>query len=106
MTSAAVVGLTRPNRFADGAATPPPKARRSARATGWSGTRSPTVSRPPVTSSGTRADRRRITVSGPGQNASASARAGPGTSAAQSSRARASARWTITGWSAGRPFTA
>ena len=52
-TAAAVVGLTRPNRFADGAASPPPNAASSSRATGCPGTRRPTVSRPPVTSSGT-----------------------------------------------------
>src|SRR3954454_16307213 len=41
-TWAAVVGLTRPNRLADGAASPPSKARRSRNASGWPGTRSPT----------------------------------------------------------------
>ena len=42
-TCAAVVGLTRPKRFADGAAMPPPNASSNASATGWSGTRRPTV---------------------------------------------------------------
>ena len=48
-TWSAVVGLTRPKRLADGAAMPPPSARSSCSASGWSGTRSPTVSWPPVT---------------------------------------------------------
>ncbi len=52
-TWAAVVGLTRPNRLAEGAAIPPPKAASSSRARGWAGTRSPTVAAPPVTASGT-----------------------------------------------------
>ena len=69
------MGLTRPNRLADGAATPPPNARSSASATGWSGTRSATVGSPPVTSSGTRSVRGSTRVSGPGQNVAASARA-------------------------------
>ncbi len=105
-TSRAEVGLTRPNRLADGAATPPPNARSSASATGWSGTRSATVGSPPVTSSGTRSVRGSTRVSGPGQNAAASARASGLTSAAQSASWSTDATCTITGWSAGRPFTA
>ena len=42
-TCAALVGLTRPKRLADGAAMPPAKCPSSASATGWSGTRRPTV---------------------------------------------------------------
>ena len=52
-------------------------------ATGCEGTRRPTLSCPPVTTSCTCAARGTISVSGPGQNASASARAPAGTSRAQ-----------------------
>ena len=87
-TWSAVVGLTAPNRFALGAATPPPNARNSACASGCAGTRSPTVSAPPVVASATRGPRRRITVSGPGHAAATSRRAASGISRAQpSSRA-------------------
>src|SRR5829696_5967245 len=103
-TCAAVVGETDPNRLADGAAIPPPNARRSSRASGCAGTRRPTVSRPPVTASGTRGPRRRMIVSGPGQQASASTCAIGGTSDAQSGRVAAEERWTMRGCAAGRPF--
>ena len=43
-TCAADVGLMRPKRLADGAASPPPKARSNASASGCAGQRSPTVS--------------------------------------------------------------
>ena len=105
-TSPAVVGLTCPKRFAEGAAMPPPNARSSASATGWSGTRTPTVSPPPVTASRTRAARRTTIVSGPGHSASPRRRAATGTSAAQSSSCPGAPRWTITGCSPGRPLTA
>ena len=72
----AQVGLMRPKRLALGAAMPPPNARSSACAIGWLGTRSPTVSCPAVASALTRAERRTIKVSGPGQNRAASARVG------------------------------
>ena len=58
-----------PKRFADGAAMPPPNVERRARATGCDGTRNPTLSCPPVTTSWTRAARGSTNVSGPGQNA-------------------------------------
>src|SRR5690242_17987700 len=45
-TWSAVVGLTEPKRFADAAATAPPKADSRASATGWSGTRTATVTKP------------------------------------------------------------
>ena len=67
-TASAVVGLTWPKRFADGAASPPPNAASSSSASGAAGTRRPTVSRPPVTSSThVRAARRSTIVRGPGQ---------------------------------------
>ena len=50
-TCSAVVGLTRPKRLADGAARPPPNRSSSSSVSGWAGTRTPTVSRPPVTTS-------------------------------------------------------
>gem|GEM_PF-3695606 len=65
-TCAAVVGLTLPNRFAEGPATPEPNARSIASAIGCAGTRRPTDCCPPVTNSGTRGDLGKMSVSGPG----------------------------------------
>ena len=89
-TCAAVVGETWPERLADGATTGPPNAARMARATGWSGTRTPMVSRPAVASCGDRTIRDAFgstSVSGPGQNAPTGAR--PRRRTAPSRRARA-----------------
>ena len=75
-TCAAVVGLTLPNRLADGAATTPAECieQREAQSDGRD-TRIPTVGRPPVASSATRpACLRTTSVSGPGQNDCASVR--------------------------------
>src|SRR3954465_10236841 len=105
-TCCADVADRRPNRLADGAAIPPPNARNNRCAIGCEGTRTPTVSCPPVTRSLTWAARLNTMVSGPGQNFSASAHAPRGTSAAQYFRSLASATCTITGWSAGRPLAA
>ena len=68
-TCAAMVGLTRPERLADGAAIGLAAARSNSCATGWAGARSATVSRPALASSDNPASaRRRSTrVSGPGQ---------------------------------------
>jgi hypothetical protein len=67
--------------LADGAAIAPlpmrANSRNSACATGCAGQRMPTVSCEPVTASGTLVERRRISVSGPGQNHSTSDRASP-----------------------------
>ena len=71
--SAALVGLGRPEVLPEGAATGTPAAAMMARVTGWAGQRMPTVSSPAVTASGTMGLRRRIMVSGPGQNFSAKA---------------------------------
>jgi len=68
---AAVVGLGRPEVLPLGAAMGTPAARMMARVTGWSGQRTPTVSRPPVVCRGTMSRRGRIMVRGPGQNRSA-----------------------------------
>ena len=70
-----MVGETWPERFADGATTGPPNARRISRATGWAGIRIATVSRPAVARSATAQSGvfGSTSVSGPGQNASASA---------------------------------
>ena len=54
--------------FALGAASGSPAARMSASATGCCGARIPTVSSPPLTSGGTRAERGTTSVSGPGQS--------------------------------------
>ena len=79
-TCAARVGLGRPERFALGAAIGTPAASMRARATGWSGTRTATVGRPAVTTSGTLLRFARTIVSGPGQKRAASARASGGIS--------------------------
>ena len=105
-TCSARVGLTRPKRLALGAATPPSNARSTASATGCPGTRSATVSCPPVTASEAREERRSTSVSGPGQNAEASRNASGGTWDAQDSMDDACATWTMSGWVDGRPFTA
>ena len=57
---AAVVGLGRPEVLPLGAAMGTPAARMMARVTGWSGQRTPTVSRPPVVCRGTMSRRGRI----------------------------------------------
>ena len=69
----AQVGLGRPDRFPLGAATGTPAARITARARGWPGHRTPTVSRPQVTALGTFSRRWRTMVRGPGHTASARA---------------------------------
>ena len=75
-TWAARVGLTRPERFAEGATSGTPAAAISARATGWLGARKATLSRPARASRATRhcGETGATRVSGPGQNACASAR--------------------------------
>ena len=103
-TDAAVVGLGRPERFADGAATGTPAARIITRAAALSGMRTPTVSSPPVIRSGTMDLRRKISVIGPGKNAARSFSAIGGISAAMSSTIARSATWRISGLSDGRPF--
>ena len=69
-------------------------------------TRSPTVSCPPVIASITAGWRLRISVRGPGQKASARRCALSGMSIAQRESCAACGRWTISGWSAGRPLAA
>ena len=88
-TCAGDVGLIRPDGLADGAATGPPNAASSARATGCAGTRTATVSSPAVTSGESPAPARSgsTSVSGPGQNASERRSAASGH--ATTSRARA-----------------
>ena len=75
-TCCAVVGEIWPNLLAEGAAMMPlPTLENSTSnccASGCAGQRNPTVSCPPVTAFGTRADFFKISVSGPGQNASVS----------------------------------
>jgi hypothetical protein len=66
-TCSAVVGESPVNGLALGAAMGTPAARMSARASGWDGTRSPTVERPAVTISGIDGRFGRTSVSGPGQ---------------------------------------
>ena len=103
-----LVGLTRPERLADGAAIGRPAARKSFWATGWAGARTATVSSPALASrrhSGTGAPRqnqgqrpgpepgRRTSCARSSNPASFSASASPGTC-------------TISGLKRGRPFAA
>ena len=67
-----VVGLTRPNRFALGAANGRFNALTISRKTGCALIRTATVSNPAVTMSGTTSCFRKIIVNGPGQNFSMS----------------------------------
>ena len=105
-TCSAVVALVRVNRLALGAAIGTPAARISAWATGWLGTRTATVGRPAVATSGTTGRFGRTSVSGPGQNRSARARAIGGTSATTVARSSSEARWTISGSSRARRLAA
>ena len=91
-TWAAVVGLTRPNRFALGAAMPhtagrPAEVSRNARsmacAAGWAGQRRPMEFCPPALAVPTPARRGKISVKGPGQKADISCWAKGGTAAAK-----------------------
>ena len=108
-TCAARVGEIRPNRLAEGAATGMPAARIRASATGWSGTRRPTVGSPAVTIPGMWSRLRRTSVSGPGQKRAAS-RATRGSAASAGCTWRGSsagsARWTISGSNEGRSLAA
>ena len=76
-TCRAAVGLTRPERLADGAATGRPNSRSNARAVSCAGTRTATVSSPALASRLTAQPRSRgsTRLSGPGQNAAANRRA-------------------------------
>ena len=79
MTCAAVVGLGRPDRLAEGAAMGRAQARSMAAATGWLGMRTATVDSPAVTTSGRQGFLGHSTVSGPGQKADMSFSANGGT---------------------------
>ena len=104
-TCSAVVGEGRPERLALGAAMGRRAASISARAAGCTGKRTATVSSPAVTAMGTASDFGKISVMGPGHQASISARA-----AGDGSTAISGASWsiwlmcTINGLSPGRPF--
>ena len=104
-TWAAVVGLTRPEGLALGAARGSSTASSSARATGWAGMRTATLSRPAVATrdKGAPSARGRTRVSGPGQNAAATRSARSSKRAMARAPAR-SATWTIRGLCAGRPL--
>lgn len=93
--------------LADGATTAPPKACRIASATGWAGMRIATVSSPAVANSATGQSSvfGTTSVSGPGQNASASLNARASKRPIRRAAAR-SATWAISGLKAGRPLAA
>ena len=105
-TCAAVVGLTLPKRFADGAARRR-RAPRSARgSSGWAGTRTPTDGRRRSPRRGRAGRGARALSAGPASRRRPGARPLGGTSRAQSASWSTSARWTISGCPAGRPLTA
>ncbi len=94
-----------PDGLADGAASGTPAARISSSASGWSGTRMPTVSSPAVTISLSSASGRRgsTSVSGPGQNCPPAAAPAAKTRHRPRPSAR-SATCTISGLKRGRPL--
>ena len=106
-TCSARVGLTRPDRFADGATSGSPTASISARAILWEGARRATVSSPARASRLIRQDAETwaTIVSGPGQNAAAS-RAARGSRSASRAADAASAKCAINGLNDGRPLAA
>ena len=99
-----MVGLGRPDRLAEGAAKGTPAASITARAVGWEGQRTATVSSPPLVVRGTRSDLGRIMVRGPGQNTAASRFAASGTSRTRGASWDTWLMWTIRGLSEGRPL--
>lgn len=103
-TWAASVGETAVNRFALGAASGTPAASSRASATGWEGTRNPTVGNPAVTMPGMEGCLGTTIVRGPGQNARASFSAFSGHTAASARAAAASFTCTMSGLDAGRPL--
>ena len=106
-TCDASVGLTRPERLAEGAAIGLPKAASNLCATGWAGARIATESSPARASAATGqvASAGTTSVSGPGQNAFASTSASPTISASFSAAAR-SATWAMRGLNEGRSLAA
>ena len=102
-----MVGLTRPERLAEGAAIGRPAARSSACATGCAGARSATVSSPALASNERPLSARRgnTRLSGPGQKRRAAMRARSSNTASLSASA-SSGTWTISGLKCGRPFAA
>ena len=105
-TCSAVVGESRVNRLALGAAMGTPAARISASASGCEGMRRPTVGSPAVAISGTAPDFGTTSVSGPGQCRRASAPAASGHSRASERAMPIESTCTIIGLVAGRPLAA
>jgi hypothetical protein len=104
-TCCAVVGLTRPKRFALGAASGLPKSRIISAKTGWALIRTATVSKPAVTISGTIGWRGKTIVKGPGQSRSASVKTNCRSCVERSttrSNQDLSGRWTMSGSKRGR----
>ena len=106
MTCEACVGLGREKRFALGAATGTVAASMIARATGCTGTRTATLERPAVTSSGTWAERGSTSVSGPGQKRRPGPHAVAGTCETSDTNNSSEPTWTIKGSVKGRCFAA
>ena len=101
-----MVGLGRPEVLALGAATGVPASSISLLATGSDGIRTATVSSPPVVPFGTLPLFGKISVSGPGQNASISFFPASGISRTRGSMSSFFAMWAMRGLSDGRPFAA
>ena len=106
-TSRAVVGLSRPDRLAEGATIGRPARRNRSSARGWFGIRRPTLANPAQARSQTDPVRARgsTRVSGPGQNRMAS-RSASGVKAASLRAWSRVATWAMSGLNIGRPLAA
>src|ERR1700678_390189 len=104
-TCSALVGESRFDRLALGAASGNSHARITAWINGWLGQRTPTVGPPAVTMGGILSEHGNTMVSGPGQNAAANFPAGPGHSATHRRASSNPATWTMIGFSGGLPLT-
>lgn len=98
------MGLGLPDKLAEGAARGTPAASMTARAVGWEGQRTATVSRPPLVCWGMTSDLGKMMVRGPGQKAAASFWALSGTSLTRGASWENRLMWTISGLSEGRPL--
>ena len=106
ITREALVGLGLPERFADGAASGNPHSSIILLATGFDGNLMPTVSSPPLVTSGILSDLGIIMVNGPGQNLFAHFMAASGTCDAISPIISMLEICTISGLSQGLPLAA
>ena len=104
ITCCALVGLTCPKRLADGATTASPTESNNAIVMLCAGIRKATVSRAPVTQSGTSGVRGTRSVRGPGHRALASISADSFSTPHRLMSSRGD-KWMMSGCDVGRPFT-